>query len=49
MFEAVIAPNEILGAAVAEWLSSWAAEQEVRLTTWISESGYLLLPSRKYG
>ena len=40
-----------LGAAVAEWLSSWLAEQEVRgsipgLATWISEIGYLLLPSR---
>ena len=39
------------GAAVAEWLSSWLAEQEVRgsiprLATWISEIGYLLLPSR---
>ena len=39
------------GAAVVEWLSSWLAEQEVRgsipgLTTWISEIGYLLLPSR---
>ena len=36
---------------VAEWLSSWLAEQEVRgsipgLATWISEIGYLLLPSR---
>ena len=40
-----------LGATVAEWLSSWLAEQEVRglipgLATWISEIGYLLLPSR---
>ena len=40
-----------LGAAVGEWLSSWLAEQEVRgsiprLATWISEIGYLLLPSR---
>ena len=39
------------GAGVAEWLSSWLAEQEVRgsiprLATWISETGYLLLPSR---
>ena len=38
------------GAAVAKWLSSWLAEQEVqgsipRLPTWISEIGYLLLPS----
>ena len=36
---------------VAEWLSSWLVEQEVRdsipgLATWISEIGYLLLPSR---
>ena len=36
---------------VTEWLSSWLAEQEVRgsirgLATWISEIGYLLLPSR---
>ena len=36
----------------AEWLSSWLAEQEVRgsipsLATWISEIGYLLLPSRR--
>ena len=36
---------------MAEWLSSWLAEQEVRgsipgLATWISEIGYLLLPSR---
>ena len=35
--------------AVAEWLSSWLAEQEFRgsipgLVTWISEIGYLLLP-----
>ena len=40
-----------MGAAVAEWLSSWLAEQEVRgssphIATWISEIGYLLLPSR---
>ena len=40
-----------LGAAVAEWLSSLLAEQEVRgsiphLATWISEIGYLPLPSR---
>ena len=40
-----------LGATVAEWLSSWLAKQEVRgsipgLATWISEIGYLLLPSR---
>ena len=39
------------GAVVVEWLSSWLAEQDVRgsiprLTTWISEIGYLLLPSR---
>ena len=39
------------GAAVADWLSSWLAEQEVRgsiprLATWISEIGYLPLPSR---
>ena len=39
------------GAVVAEWLSSWLAEQEVRgsiprLATWISEIGYLPLPSR---
>ena len=39
------------GALVAEWLSSWLAEQDVRgsiprLATWISEIGYLLLPSR---
>ena len=36
---------------MVEWLSSWLAEQEVRgsipgLTTWISEIGYILLPSR---
>ena len=36
---------------VAEWLSSCLAEQEVRgsiprLATWISEIGYLMLPSR---
>ena len=41
------------GAAVAEWLSSWLAEQEVRgliprLATWISEIDYLPLSSR-YG
>ena len=41
----------LMGAVVAEWLSSWLAEQEVRgsiprLATWISEIGYLLLPSR---
>ena len=40
-----------LGAMVAEWLSSWLAGQEVRgsipgLATWISEIGYLLIPSR---
>ena len=40
-----------MGAAVAEWLSSWLAEQEVwgsipGHATWISEIGYLLLPSR---
>ena len=39
------------GAAVAKWLSFWLAEQEVRgsiprLATWISEIGYLPLPSR---
>ena len=39
------------GAAVAECLSSWLAKQEVRgsiprLATWISEIGYLPLPSR---
>ena len=39
-----------LGAAVVEWLSSGLAEQEVRgsipgLATWISEIGYILLPS----
>ena len=39
------------GAAVVEWLSSWFAKQKVRgsipgLATWISEIGYLLLPSR---
>ena len=38
-------------STMAEWLSSWLAEQVVRgsiprLTTWISEIGYLLLPSR---
>ena len=36
---------------MAEWLSSWLAEQEVRgsipgLATRISKIGYLLLPSR---
>ena len=41
----------VKGAAVAEWLSSWLAEQEVRgsiprLATWISEIGYLLPSSR---
>ena len=41
----------LLGAAVAEWLSSRLTEQEVRgsipdLATWISEIGNLLLPSR---
>ena len=40
-----------LGAAVAEWLSSWLAEQEVwgsipRLATWISGTSYLLLARR---
>ena len=35
---------------MTEWLSSWLAEQEVwgsipQLATWISEIGYLLLPS----
>ena len=35
------------GAAVAEWLSSWLAEQEVRGSIpRISEIGYLPLPSR---
>ena len=39
------------GAAMAEWLSYVPAEQEVRgsnprLATWISEIGYLPLPSR---
>ena len=42
---------DLCGAAVAEWLSSWLAEQEVRgsiprLATWISEISYLPLPSR---
>ena len=37
--------------AVSEWISSWLVEQEVRgsiprLATWISDIGYLLLPSR---
>ena len=41
----------ILGAAVAEWLSSWLAEQEVRgsipgLATRITEIGFPLLPRR---
>ena len=36
---------------MVEWLSSWLAAQEVRglilgFATWISEIGYLLLPSR---
>ena len=36
---------------MAEWLSSWLAEQDVRgsiprLATWILEIGNLLLPSR---
>ena len=36
---------------MAEWLSSWLAEQEVRgsitrIGTWISEIGYLPLPNR---
>ena len=40
-----------LRAAMAEWLRSWLAEQEVwgsisPLATWISEIGYLPLPSR---
>ena len=44
-------PTYIMGTAVAEWLRSWLAEQEVRgsiprLATWISEIGYLLPPSR---
>ena len=39
------------GAALAEWLSPWLAEQEFRgsipgLATLISEIGYLPLPSR---
>ena len=39
------------GAAVAEWLSSWFAGQEVwgsipGLATWIWMIGYILLPSR---
>ena len=39
------------GAAMAQWLSSWLAKQEVqgsipRLVTWISGIGYLLLPSQ---
>ena len=43
--------NRIQGAVVAEWLSSWLVEQEVRgsiprLATWISEIGYLLLQRR---
>ena len=43
--------SSFLGAAVAEWLSSWLAEQEVRgsipcLAIWISEIGYILLQSR---
>ena len=51
MFYSEIMFFTMLGAAVAEWLSSWLAEQEVRgsiprLATWISEIGYLLLPSR---
>ena len=42
---------QVKGAAVAEWLSSWLAKQEVGgsipcLATWISEICYLLLPSR---
>ena len=42
---------KLSGAAVAEWLSAWLAEQEVWgsipcLATWISEIGNLLLPSR---
>ena len=41
----------LVGATMVEWLCSWLAEQEVRgsitgLATWISEIGYLLLPSR---
>ena len=43
----------LIVAAVADWLTSWLAEKEVRgsisrLATWISEIGYfyLLLPSR---
>ena len=40
-----------MGVAVAKWLSSWLAEQEVRgsipgLVATISEIGYLLLPCR---
>ena len=46
--------QSFMGAVVAEWLSSWLAEQEVqgsipRLATWISEIGYLLLPSCDMG
>ena len=41
----------MVGMAVVEWLSSWLAKQEVQgsipgLTTLISETGHLLLPSR---
>ena len=41
----------MIGAAVAEWLSSWLAEQEDRVRfsaspLEFSEIGYLLLPSR---
>ena len=32
---------------MVELLSSWLAEQEVKDATWISEFGYLLLPSRE--
>ena len=51
LIELFVALLVLSGAAVAEWLSSWFAEQEVRgsiprLATWISEIGYLLLPSR---
>ena len=47
----MIPADQKWGAMMVEWLSSWLAEQEVRgaipgLATWISEIGYLLLPSR---
>ena len=45
MYDSVI----IEGAAMAEWFTTWPAEQEVRVSipgvaTCISEIGYLLLP-----